>query len=77
MAVASRFLNCGQSCIAAKRCIVVPQIADEFLHRLKIKVETLKVGDPLDDATRGKLKTKNNAPATALKEVHYSELIRK
>ena len=52
MAVASRFLNCGQSCIAAKRFIVVPQIADEFLHELKIKVEALKVGDALDDATQ-------------------------
>ena len=52
MAVASRFLNCGQSCIAAKRFIVVPQIADEFLHRLKTKVEALKLGDPMDDATQ-------------------------
>ncbi len=52
MAVASRFLNCGQSCIAAKRFIVVPQIADEFLHRLKIKVEALAVGDPMDEATQ-------------------------
>ena len=52
MAVASRFMNCGQSCIAAKRFIVVPQIADEFLRELKIKVEALKLGDPLDDATQ-------------------------
>lgn len=52
MAVASRFLNCGQSCIAAKRFIVVPQIADEFLHQLKIKVEELKLGDPMDDTTQ-------------------------
>jgi succinate-semialdehyde dehydrogenase/glutarate-semialdehyde dehydrogenase len=52
MAVVSRFLNCGQSCIAAKRFIVVPQIADEFLRRFKIKVEALKVGDPMDDATQ-------------------------
>lgn len=52
MAVTSRFLNCGQSCIAAKRFIVVPQIADEFLHRLKIKVEALKLGDPMDGATQ-------------------------
>jgi succinate-semialdehyde dehydrogenase/glutarate-semialdehyde dehydrogenase len=52
MAVASRFLNCGQYCISAKRFIVVPQIADEFLHRLKSKVETLKLGDPMDDATQ-------------------------
>jgi len=52
MAVASRFLNCGQSCIAAKRFIIVPQIADEFLRLFKIKVESLKLGDPMDDATQ-------------------------
>jgi succinate-semialdehyde dehydrogenase / glutarate-semialdehyde dehydrogenase len=52
MAVASRFLNCGQSCIAAKRFILVPQIADEFLQRFKTRVESLKVGDPMDDATQ-------------------------
>jgi len=51
-AMASRFQNCGQSCIAAKRFIVVPQIADEFLRRLKEKVEALKLGDPLDEATQ-------------------------
>src|SRR3989338_2474771 len=52
MALASRFMNCGQSCIAAKRFIVVPQIADEFLRGLKARVETLKVGDPMDEATQ-------------------------
>ena len=52
VAVASRFMNCGQSCIAAKRFIVVPQIADEFLHRLKTKVAALSLGDPMDDATQ-------------------------
>lgn len=52
IAVASRFLNCGQSCIAAKRFIVVPQIADEFLRLFKIKVESLKLGDPMLEATQ-------------------------
>ncbi|MDH4285846.1 MAG: NAD-dependent succinate-semialdehyde dehydrogenase [Gallionella sp.] len=52
MAVASRFLNCGQSCIAAKRFIVVPQIADEFVSQFKTKVAALRLGDPLDDATQ-------------------------
>ncbi|MDP2144575.1 MAG: NAD-dependent succinate-semialdehyde dehydrogenase [Gallionella sp.] len=50
MVVKSRFLNCGQSCIAAKRFIVVPQIADEFLHRLKEKIGVLIPGDPMDEA---------------------------
>ncbi|MDO8207396.1 MAG: NAD-dependent succinate-semialdehyde dehydrogenase [Gallionella sp.] len=52
MAVTSRFLNCGQSCIAAKRFIVVPEIADEFLHLLKTKVEALRVGDPMIEGTQ-------------------------
>ena len=52
MAIASRFMNCGQSCIAAKRFIVVPQIADEFLRELKTRVEALRLGDPMDDATQ-------------------------
>ena len=52
MAVASRFLNCGQSCIAAKRFILVPQIADEFLGQFKIKVDALKLGDPMDATTQ-------------------------
>jgi succinate-semialdehyde dehydrogenase/glutarate-semialdehyde dehydrogenase len=52
MAVSSRFLNCGQSCIAAKRFIIVPQIADEFLCQFKIRTEALKLGDPMDDATQ-------------------------
>ena len=52
MAVTSRFLNCGQSCIAAKRFIVVPQIADEFVRLLKLKVAALKLGDPMDETTQ-------------------------
>jgi succinate-semialdehyde dehydrogenase/glutarate-semialdehyde dehydrogenase len=52
MAVASRFLNCGQSCIAAKRFILVPEIADEFLRQFKIAIESLNIGDPMLDATQ-------------------------
>lgn len=50
-AVASRFMNGGQSCIAAKRFIVVEAIADDFLERFKTAVESLKPGDPTDDST--------------------------
>lgn len=48
-AVAGRYQNCGQSCIAAKRFIVVPEIADSFVARFKEKVAALKVGDPARD----------------------------
>ena len=50
-AVASRFLNCGQSCIAAKRFIVVDAIAEDFVARFKAAVEALKMGDPADETT--------------------------
>ena len=51
-AVLSRYSNCGQSCIAAKRFILVPDIADEFVSRLKQKISALKIGDPSDEATQ-------------------------
>ncbi len=44
--VASRFLNAGQSCIAAKRFIVVESVADAFVARFKTAVEALKPGNP-------------------------------
>ena len=50
-AVASRFLNAGQSCIAAKRFIVVDAIAGDFVDRFKAGVESLQVGDPMDENT--------------------------
>ncbi|MEO5861569.1 MAG: NAD-dependent succinate-semialdehyde dehydrogenase [Burkholderiales bacterium] len=48
-AVASRYLNCGQSCIAAKRFIVVPEIADRFVQLLCERAKELKFGDPNSD----------------------------
>jgi acyl-CoA reductase-like NAD-dependent aldehyde dehydrogenase len=52
MAVRSRFQNAGQSCIAAKRFIVVQEIADEFEHLFAKGVSALKVGDPLQSETQ-------------------------
>ena len=50
-AVASRFLNAGQSCIAAKRFIVVDAVAEDFLAAFRQAVEALQSGDPFADAT--------------------------
>jgi len=50
-AVKGRFINCGQSCIASKRFIVVKKIANEFIEKFVQKVEKLKVGDPMSDHT--------------------------
>ena len=50
-AVKGRFINCGQSCIASKRFIVVKEVADEFIEKFVQKTEQLRVGDPLSEET--------------------------
>jgi len=50
-AVKARIVNNGQSCIAAKRFIIHESIADEFEKRFVTAMESLKVGDPLDEST--------------------------
>jgi succinate-semialdehyde dehydrogenase/glutarate-semialdehyde dehydrogenase len=50
-AVRSRFLNSGQSCLAAKRFVVHAAVAEEFTRRFADSVRELRVGDPRDEAT--------------------------
>jgi len=50
-AVTARMLNNGQSCIAAKRFIVMDAVADEFERRFVEKFQTLKIGDPMEENT--------------------------
>src|SRR3989440_1956808 len=50
-AVAGRFVNCGQSCIAAKRFFVVDSVADDFIEKFAERMKALQIGDPLDPAT--------------------------
>ena len=47
----SRLLNGGQSCIAAKRFIVVSTQRKEFEERLVDRMRAARMGDPLDEAT--------------------------
>jgi succinate-semialdehyde dehydrogenase/glutarate-semialdehyde dehydrogenase len=51
-AARARFQNTGQSCIAAKRFIVVEQVADAFEQKFVEATMKLRVGDPLDHATQ-------------------------
>lgn len=51
VAVASRFGNAGQTCIAAKRFIVVDAIADAFVAHFVRAASRLQVGDPALDAS--------------------------
>ena len=49
--VKARFQNAGQSCIAAKRFILVESIADRFLERFRARVAKLVPGDPAESGT--------------------------
>lgn len=51
LAVKGRMVNAGQSCVAAKRFIVVEPIADDFVDRLKVAMSELRMGDPADEET--------------------------
>lgn len=50
-AVTSRFSNAGQTCIAAKRFIVVDAVASEFTPRFVAAASKLQVGDPIVAST--------------------------
>ncbi|MEV0703445.1 aldehyde dehydrogenase family protein [Saccharopolyspora sp. NPDC050389] len=45
------FFNQGHVCCAGSRLLVQESIADELLEKLRIRVRTLRVGDPLDKNT--------------------------
>ncbi|HLE11517.1 MAG: NADP-dependent succinic semialdehyde dehydrogenase [Bdellovibrionales bacterium RIFOXYD12_FULL_39_22] len=51
-AAQARLQNCGQSCIAGKRFIVMEKAAKEFSELLKIEMEKRITGDPTNPATQ-------------------------
>jgi succinate-semialdehyde dehydrogenase/glutarate-semialdehyde dehydrogenase len=68
-AVWGRMYNCGQTCCAAKRFIVVDKLADKFLEKFQAALAALKPGDPLDEkTTMGPLSTES-ALVDLLKQV--------
>jgi acyl-CoA reductase-like NAD-dependent aldehyde dehydrogenase len=50
--VRSRFANCGQVCLAAKRFIVEASVAEEFTVRFAAAAVALRRGDPLQATTQ-------------------------
>ena len=52
MGVRARYQNTGQSCIAAKRFIVVDALFDQFRERFVDAVRGLRVGDPMEHCTQ-------------------------
>jgi succinate-semialdehyde dehydrogenase/glutarate-semialdehyde dehydrogenase len=50
-AVFAKMTNMGQSCVAAKRFILLESVSDEFVDGFRERLATLKMGDPLDEST--------------------------
>jgi succinate-semialdehyde dehydrogenase / glutarate-semialdehyde dehydrogenase len=48
VALNSRMQNAGQSCIAAKRFIILKEAANDFLHHFLIRLKSLQQGNPFD-----------------------------
>ena len=48
----ARLINSGQSCIAAKRFIVVEALADQFIERFRGELQGRRMGDPLARETQ-------------------------
>ncbi len=50
--ITSRFSNAGQVCLAAKRFVLVEEIADEFERLFVESAKAIRVGDPTDPSTQ-------------------------
>ncbi len=51
-AALGRLINCGQSCIASKRFIVVESVYNQFIAAFKKEMEQYIVGDAMDEQTQ-------------------------
>ena len=52
IAVRGRLVNSGQSCIAAKRFVVVKEVYKEFVERYTEQMKKATYGDPMDEKSR-------------------------
>jgi len=50
-AIKARFLNCGQSCIAAKRFLIEESVYETFSELFRVKLDDLSQGNPLNKGT--------------------------
>lgn len=74
VAVTARVQNNGQSCIAAKRFVVVDAVAERFVEKFVEAMAALRVGDPLDPATDvGPLVSESQRSEVAAQVAHARE----
>src|SRR5438093_2252661 len=68
----ARLVNSGQSCIAAKRFIVVEPVAERFLELFTSELRARTVGDPFDPATQVGPQARLDLRATLHRQVQES-----
>lgn len=44
-AIASKFRNCGQTCVSANRFLIQEDVFDEFVNKFGIAIKSIKLGD--------------------------------
>src|SRR5881296_2569510 len=71
-AAEARLLNSGQSCIAAKRFIVVEPVADRFLDAFVAAMRTRRMGDPLALGTQVGPQARHDLRANLHRQVEES-----
>jgi succinate-semialdehyde dehydrogenase/glutarate-semialdehyde dehydrogenase len=69
-AVVGRLHNMGQSCVSAKRMIVISDVFDRFVHKLADRMRELVPGDPVDEATTLAPVSSDRAAQTLVDQVH-------
>jgi succinate-semialdehyde dehydrogenase/glutarate-semialdehyde dehydrogenase len=72
MAVKARMINTGQSCICAKRFIVVASVADEFIALMKKYMLGLKPGNPEENEVDYGPMAREDLAEELLKQVNES-----
>lgn len=72
IAVKSRMQNAGQSCIAAKRFIVVPEIKEQFVEMLAEQISKLKIGNPAEETTEVGPMAREDLARAVIKQINVS-----
>ncbi|MES2389462.1 MAG: NAD-dependent succinate-semialdehyde dehydrogenase [Bacteroidota bacterium] len=70
LAAKARMINAGQSCIAAKRFIVVNSIAESFAKEMAAAMDALVMGDPENPATNYGPQARQDLAAELEKQVN-------
>ena len=72
VALQSRMLNAGQSCIGAKRFIVLSEAMPDFMQEFLRQLKTLRQGDPFDKNNTTGPMARPDLVATLEKQMHNS-----